>query len=357
VNAAIEIGLLVLVLVTALAVVGLRNLFAATILLGIYSLLMALSWTNMQAYDVAFTEAAVGAGISSILLIGALVFTGSKAHLREERTRLHYPSLAAAGLLGAALLYGTLDMPAIGDPKAPVHQGVARHYIDHSYAETHVPNMVTSVLASYRGYDTLFETAVIFTAGAALVLLLRPPAPGTPQPPPPPSPPSPQPAEPERKRTRSGRYGRYDRFDDEADCSLADQVVLTQTTKLLIPFIILYGVYVVTHGEIGPGGGFQGGVILASAYLLYALVFGTRRARASLPRRVTDVIGGLGVLLYAGVGIATMLMGGAFLEYNRLDPQHVQHGQELGMTLVEYGVALTVAAVMVTLFSEIAEAE
>jgi len=167
-------ALLVLIVITALAVVRVRNLFAATILLGVYSLLMALTWTNMNAYDVAFTEAAVGAGISTILLVGALILTGDRTHgsRENERQRVNWGALLAVTLLGVALVYGVYDAP-LGDPSAAPHQGVARYYIQRPIVDAHVPNMVTVTLASYRGYDTMFETAVIFTAGAGLILLLR----------------------------------------------------------------------------------------------------------------------------------------------------------------------------------------
>jgi multicomponent Na+:H+ antiporter subunit B len=173
----LEACLLGLIVITAVAVVRLRNLFAASILLGIYSLLMALSWTNMQAYDVAFTEAAVGAGISTILVIGALIQIGGSKE-REGRD-VHVPALITVTVVGLLIFYGTLDLKRIGDPTAPIHQGVAKYYIEQAYPDSHVPNVVTVILASYRGYDTMFETAVIFTAGAGLILLLRRERPGT----------------------------------------------------------------------------------------------------------------------------------------------------------------------------------
>jgi multicomponent Na+:H+ antiporter subunit B len=135
----------------------------------------------------------------------------------------------------------------------------------------------------------------------------------------------------------------------------ADHAPLATTARMLIPFVLVYGVYVIMHGELGPGGGFQGGVILAAAYILYALVYGVTVAQRLLPRKATDTLAALGVLLYAGVGVVSLLKGGNFLAYDALDPHHVQHGQELGMTLVEVGVGITVAAVMVTIFNEIAE--
>lgn len=176
--------LLFLATLAALAVVRMRSLFAATMMLSIYSLLMALVWLNLDAVDVAFTEAAVGAGISTILLIGALVLVGS----REASHRgIHWPALVIVVLTAAALIYGTLDMPALGDPQAPVHtHPIAPGYIRQDVKKTdspggeagnyfhgHVPNMVTAVIVTYRAYDTMFEIAVIFTAGMGMILLLR----------------------------------------------------------------------------------------------------------------------------------------------------------------------------------------
>ncbi len=168
----VDAFLLLLLVITAVGAITVRSLLAASMLLAIYSLLMALVWVDLQAVDVAFTEAAVGAGISTVLLIGTLVFIDKF----EQPSRLiQWPSLAAVTITGAVLIYGTLDMPSFGDPTAPQQQHVAPYYIENSFRQTHVPNFVTAVLASYRGYDTLFETAVIFTAGISLILLLREP--------------------------------------------------------------------------------------------------------------------------------------------------------------------------------------
>ena len=156
-------------MVTAFAVVRLRNLFAVVMLSGIYSLLMAGLFTILDAVDVAFTEAAVGAGISTVLMLGTLALTTDR-----EAEPSHKPILPLFVVLatGAALVYATVDMPRFGDPAAPVHGHVAPRYIEQSGQEIGVPNIVTSVLASYRGFDTLGEVAVIFTAGIGVMLLL-----------------------------------------------------------------------------------------------------------------------------------------------------------------------------------------
>ena len=154
---------------TAVAIVRLHNLFAVVMLSGIYSLISAGIFVELDAVDVAFTEAAVGAGITTILMLGTLALTTD-----HERTpiRVRVVPITVVVITGAALIYGTLDLPALGDPNAAVNQHVAPRYIQDSGREVGVPNIVTSVLASYRGYDTLGEVTVIFTAGIGVLILL-----------------------------------------------------------------------------------------------------------------------------------------------------------------------------------------
>ncbi len=125
--------------------------------------------------------------------------------------------------------------------------------------------------------------------------------------------------------------------------------ILRITTKLLIPAIMLFGLYVQFHGDYGPGGGFQAGVIFASAIIVYALLFGTHKARRAVSPGIVRIGLAAGVLLYAGVGVVGMLLGGNYLDYNVLahDPKH---GQHIGILVIEFGVGLTVAAAMVTIF-------
>jgi multicomponent Na+:H+ antiporter subunit B len=154
---------------TVFLIIRLHNLFAVVMLSGIYSLLAATFFVVVDGVDVAFTEAAVGAGISTVLMLGALSMTTQREKAAAKSTLL---PLAVVVVTGAALVYGTLDMPNYGDPEAPIHKHVAPRYIEDSLKETSVPNMVTAVLASYRGYDTLGEVTVIFTAGIGVILLL-----------------------------------------------------------------------------------------------------------------------------------------------------------------------------------------
>ena len=146
------------------------ELFGAVMLYGIYSLLCATLFVVLDAVDVAFTEAAVGTGISTILMLSALSLTGSRIEI--VHTRKPITALCAALALGVALLWGTSDIPHFADPSAPANQHVAPYYLEESPEQIGIPNVVTSVLASYRGYDTLGEVVVIFTAGIGVISLL-----------------------------------------------------------------------------------------------------------------------------------------------------------------------------------------
>ncbi|MEG9861330.1 MAG: DUF4040 domain-containing protein [Parvularculales bacterium] len=165
----IDIALFALLLITALAIVRTRNLFTVTMLTGTYSLLVALLLLSLDAADVAFTEAAVGAGISTILMLAAIALT---VHREKQPQRFPLAALVIVTVLGAALIYGSLDIPAFGDPNAPAQLHVGADYIAHTPDDIAIPNLVTAVLASYRGYDTLGEVVVIFTAGIGVIMLL-----------------------------------------------------------------------------------------------------------------------------------------------------------------------------------------
>jgi len=154
---------------TAIAIIAMRNMLSVIMLGGIYSLISATLFVVLDAVDVAFTEAAVGAGVSTVLFLSALAITGKHQALTRKN---HIVPIFVVLVTGAGLLYSTTDMPSFGDPQAPVHTHVAPRYIEQSYDEIGIPNIVTSVLASYRGYDTLGEVAVVFTALIAVLLLL-----------------------------------------------------------------------------------------------------------------------------------------------------------------------------------------
>lgn len=297
----------------AIAVIRIRDLFAVIMLSGIYSLTTAALFMDLDAVDVAFTEAAVGAGVTTVLMLSSLYLT---RRFEAKPKHGNLLPLMVVGITGAALIYAALDAPLFGDASAPVHQNVAPRYIQQSQAEIGMPNMVTAVLASYRGYDTFGETVVIFTAALAVMLLLG---------------------------IQKGSEYRPP-FN-----SVDDQIILKVVVKLLIPLILIYGLYVQFHGDFGAGGGFQAGVIFATGFVLYDLAFGQKQARTVISPAWLPRLAALGVLIYGGVGLVSLLNGKAFLDYSALSQDPV-HGQHLGILLVELGVGVTVFSVILLIF-------
>ncbi len=161
--------LLTLLAATMIGVAFSRQMFGVVVMTIIYSFLIATVMLVLDAVDVAMTEAAVGAGVSTVLLLATLHLTKSR-EIRPSRNVLI--PLFVAGVTAAALVFGTLDLPPFGDADTPP-QALGPNYIERTVGETGIPNVVTAVLASYRGFDTLGEVAVIFTAGIGVLILLR----------------------------------------------------------------------------------------------------------------------------------------------------------------------------------------
>ena len=168
-EALVDLALFSLLAALVVGIVRLRSLFGAAMLFGIYSLLSASIFVVLDAVDVAFTEAAVGAGISTILILSTLANTGAKLEVQHSRPLI---PLLITITIGAALIYASLDMPLVGDPNAPANLHIVPGYIEGTKTDIQIPNVVTAVLASYRGYDTLGEVTVIFTAGVGVLCLL-----------------------------------------------------------------------------------------------------------------------------------------------------------------------------------------
>jgi len=169
-EAIINMALLTLLAFAMIALIGQRSLIGVVILSGIYSFLMASLMIALDAVDVALTEASVGAGISTVLLLAALNLTKTR-EISVPRPKLGPIFLSLA--VGTALVWGALVLPPFGDATAPIHMHVAPYYLENSIRDTDVPNIVTAILSDYRGFDTLGETTVVFTAGIGVLLLLR----------------------------------------------------------------------------------------------------------------------------------------------------------------------------------------
>lgn len=316
-----------MLVITAVAIIRTPNLFVAVMLSGIFSLLMATNFFVLDAADVALTEAAIGAGITTVLFLGALALTAEHEKSVSMGRGLALVVVSVTTLL---LIYATFDQPRLGDPMAPVHQHVAPWYLEMTPQLIGIPNVVTAVLASFRGYDTLGEVFVVFTACIGVLFIL------------------------------SGRQ--VDRLPSSVKPlsattqGLRHHLIPTVVGRLLVPFIVLFGLYVQFHGDFGPGGGFQAGAIIAAGIILYALLEGEEQALKVVPQSALlgMVVGG--ALLYGGVGIAGIVLGGNFLDYSVLASDPVT-GQHIGILAIELGVGITVFGALLSIFHAFASRE
>ena len=312
--------LLTLLVLTAVAIVRTENLFVAVMLTGIFSLLMAAIFFVLDAADVALTEAAIGAGITTVLFLGALALTAE--HEKSVSTGRSL-SIGVVIVTTLVLIYATFEKPRLGDPQAPVHQHVAPWYLEQTPELIDIPNVVTAVLGSFRGYDTLGELIVVLIACIGVLFILG---------------------------------GRRSQHLPSTAQGLRHHLIPRIVGRLVIPFIVLFGFYVQFHGEYGPGGGFQAGAIVAAGIILYALLEGEAQALKAVPRSVLMgmVIGG--AMLYGAVGIAGIVLGGNFLDYSVLAENPVL-GQQLGILIIELGVGITVCGALLSIFHAFAARE
>ena len=166
----LDVGLMALLVVVAFAIVRMRSLFGIVMLQGVYSLVCAAWFVSLDAVDVAFTEAAVGAGVSTVLMLAAMLLADRKSHPVPVSKQV--APLLVVIVAGMAMFFAIGDMPAYGDVHSPANSYVGMDYIARTADEIHIPNVVTAVLGSYRGYDTFGEAVVIFAAGLGVLLLL-----------------------------------------------------------------------------------------------------------------------------------------------------------------------------------------
>lgn len=166
----LDIGLITMLLVIAFAIIRMRSLFAVVMLQGVYSLVTAAWFVTLDAVDVAFTEAAVGAGVSTVLMLAAMLLADRESN--QVSLRRQIAPIIIVVITGLALFYALGDMPLYGDAHSPANSHVGTDYLAMTDKDIHIPNVVTAVLASYRGFDTFGETVVIFAAGLGVLLLL-----------------------------------------------------------------------------------------------------------------------------------------------------------------------------------------
>lgn len=256
-------------------------------------------------------------------------------------------------LTGSLLVYATVDFPPWGDPFSPASTHVSPRYIEKSVEETDVPNVVTSVLADYRGYDTMFETTVIFGAGVVCFFLLRVIR-------------SEEPEERLYRHTLTGMTMRIKKADQVSD-NLEEferidmhwtphDLIIKTMCRLLIPFIQLFALYVIAHGHHSPGGGFQGGVILGASFILLAISYDMRTANVRFRERTGGILCAIGVLIYAGTGALCLLLGKNFLNYAALAPVlgvNPVMARSDGIFIVEVGVGIAVMCTMIWIYNNV----
>lgn len=226
-------------------------------------------------------------------------------------------------------------LPTIGDPDSAPNSHVTDYYIEHAQSETNAPNMVTSVIVDYRAFDTMFETTVMFLAGIGVVLILQ-----------------------NRPKVQN-RIIRPKRIKNAKEKS-GEPVFKTINKDVMItiiePLILVYAIYVLFHGEVSLGGGFQAGALMGMVYILDVMVVPDTTPLFRMSKAVAAATGGVGTFIYVFTGILTLIGGGVFLEYAKLPvPVHELEKHSIGMLLVEIGVAICVMATIITILNAIME--
>ena len=239
---------------------------------------------------------------------------------------MKFISLIPVGLVGFLLLLAAKDFPEWGNVQSPASASpVSSHFISQTGGDTEVPNMVTAVLADYRGFDTMFETVVVFIAGMAVLAIL--------------------------KDSGKKKVGKRDYVvDAEPD------LIVTNTVRLIVPVIQIFAFYVLAHGHVSPGGGFQGGVMMGASFILIALSWDLKKALSRFSLNRCTIVAALGIVVYAGIGFLSMVLGGEFLDYAELQkvlPVSREMARYHAMLGVEIGVGLTVTAVMFALYANL----
>lgn len=288
-------------LLIAIALTKVKNIVIALILNTTFSIFTILLYLILDAPDVAMTEASV-----SVIIFTIAVFTIRSnykiSHIFEDRFK---PFIFTGCLaLAVALIYASTDLHEFGFPK------FNNYYLDYSGNEIGIKSVVASILASYRGYDTMLETLVILIGGIGVLLI-------------------------------SGSSIKIEQNSDNLEILM---------TRIMLPIILLFSLYIQANGENSPGGGFQAGSIMATIFIAYALANGRLYLLNLISLSKLKIIAISGVILYLSVGLISLIMGGEFLNYNIL------LNQKIGITIVELGVGITVCATMLLIYIGISDA-
>ncbi len=220
-------------------------------------------------------------------------------------------------------------LPTIGDHNTPANSYISQYFIENAVKDTHAYNIVTAVLADYRGFDTLFETCVMFLSGITAMMILS--------------------TKEKVKREKKTLFASTFQSD-----------VMDSAFRLIIPIVLIYGMYVLIHGEISLGGGFQAGALIACAYMLERIIPGMRSAVDFVREDIALLFAGIGVFIYLFTGLLPMFNGGNFLEYGKLPfgehtVETVAHLHTTGILMIEIGVTVCVAFVIIAILDIVLE--
>ncbi len=239
-------------------------------------------------------------------------------------------------LLAAAIIVPFLAfdvLPVIGDPASAPNTHVSDYYIEHAVSECNSPNMVTAVIVDYRAFDTMFETTVMFLAGLSVFLILA-----------------------NRPKNRIPAPSSLRRVMIDSGSAIYNTINKEVMISVIEPVILIYAMYVLFHGEISLGGGFQAGALIGMVYLLDVMVVGRDRPIFNMPKERSIAVAGLGPLLYAAAGFIPLVGGGLYLEYSKM-PFHVHEAElhSIGITIVEIGVTIGVAGTIIAILNALRE--
>ncbi|MDR0484445.1 MAG: Na(+)/H(+) antiporter subunit B [Alphaproteobacteria bacterium] len=317
---------------SVIALMLVNDLFVLILITGLISVLTGIIYILFDAVDVALTEIAVGAGISTILFLITMSLTKAY-HIDGYNPIQRFSRIAPVNLINAGLLLVVflliLDAlsyaPIFGNMDTPANSSIIyKVYTKTSYETFDVQNSVTMILGAFRGYDTLGEAIVILTGAIGTYLVMQ-----------------------IDKLEKSEEISENTSSKNETP----KDYVISATIFTLMPILLLFAFYIQFHGDFGPGGGFQSGVMIAASYFLIILYFGKTIANKFIDIKYLVFLAALGVLIFSITGLVGMLLGGKYLDYSVL-ASNTSSGYHLGLFSIELGVGTTVFAATAIIISQ-----
>ena len=306
----IETIFLLLLLFSSIAFTLSKDLISAIITLISFSLAMSVMYSIMKSPDVSMTEAAIGSALTSIFPLAIL----SMPEIDNNKLKIENSKFAFCIMILLILIFIYLVsfMPLYGDFNAPAHNHIAAYYLSNAGEDIGIKSVVASILASYRGYDTLGETLVIFAAGLCVILILN----------------------------TKNIFKQKIRITDK---------LITVISRFILPIIIVSAFYIQIQSENSPGGGFQAGSIMSCGFILYLIVTDSAHIMQKFLVSRFKYLSAVGMFLYLAIGILCMFLGGDFLDYYFL-ADNLIIGQKIGIFIIEIGIGITVFSVLSNIY-------